>query len=251
MSLLTGKNIIIINADHEPVLELVIAAAQAGASVACHYHALQEDAGSRFMQEFEQAVAHTECAKQIVPFGADLSTEPGVQAFFDAVLDCFADYHALIYYQEAPKAAKRKPFADISLAAWNCDLDHYLRQPFLVFRQALEEFVTRGGRLVYVAPVAEANGGDATYMTTQTALHAFQRSITKEYGSRGVACNTVLLHDHPPANDHSVNSDHVNIQTNQRLSAAVQKQILFLASDLASYVNGEVFHVSDGISSTS
>ena len=66
--------------------------------------------------------------------------------------------------------------------------------------------------------------------TTRTALDAFGRSVAKEYGRRGIRCNTVVL-------------DPLGLAP---ASASALDTILFLLSEDASFVNGDLLQVSGG-----
>jgi NAD(P)-dependent dehydrogenase (short-subunit alcohol dehydrogenase family) len=255
VGVLEGKNIIVINADQGIYLDVVLAVAQEGANVACHISELPDDATdgrrSRFMGDFEHAAKSTRARTKMLLFPADLSTEEGVEAFFNTVLDQFSDFHGLIYCQEDPGSTQRKPLAELSLEEWNRDLCHYLRKPFFALRQALDEFLIAGGRIVHIAPIAQAGSGQASYRATQTALHAFHRSIVKEYGARNVACNLVFFNPHLTADPVAVHTmkhpflGHKELESAQAQSRPMIELVIFLVSDAASYINGEVFHLSD------
>ena len=113
------------------------------------------------------------------------------------------------------------------LTDWERDLHRYLTAPLLLARQAVEEFLAggAGGRIVFVmaAPLARHAAG---YHAAHTAVLALSRSITKEYGRRRIVANVATCDD--------------AALPWEGLADAVR----FLCSADASFVAGEVLHVS-------
>jgi NAD(P)-dependent dehydrogenase (short-subunit alcohol dehydrogenase family) len=247
---LNNKGLIVVGADYGIGPDIVAAAAQQGARVVGQV----EREVAKASEKLRGVTESTGDAEYISCISADLASEAEIETFLDTALDQLPALHALIYNQEIPFSSPGRPVAEISLADWNQELAIYLRKPFALFRRAVEEFLcgNEGGRLVYVAPVEQTNMGQAAYAAAQTALHAFRRSIVKEYGQRGVACNAVQLHSTliaelaeaiVPVGDRRENLPQT-LEMQERRQAVV-RLVLFLASDAASYVNGEVFHVGD------
>jgi NAD(P)-dependent dehydrogenase (short-subunit alcohol dehydrogenase family) len=91
-------------------------------------------------------------------------------------------------------------------------------------RRAIEGFLADGvaGRLVFVAECADEVHGTNAVVTT--ALESLVRSVTREYGRRGLACNLV-------------------VRTDASETSHTVEQVLFLTSPAASFVNGEALVV--------
>lgn len=99
----------------------------------------------------------------------------------------------------------------------------------------------------------ESDIGQTVYAGTKAAVESMTRTWTKEYSSMGIRVNAVA-----PGN---VNTDMFNIISEEELKTEVSKiglgrvaepdeianVVLFLASDLASYVTGEVIKVNGGL----
>ena len=99
----------------------------------------------------------------------------------------------------------------------------------------------------------ESDIGQTVYAGTKAAVESMTRTWTKEYSSEGIRVNAVA-----PGN---VNTDMFNIISEEDLDIEVAKiglgriaepeeianAVLFLASDMASYVTGEVINVNGGL----
>lgn len=100
---------------------------------------------------------------------------------------------------------------------------------------------------------SESDVGQTVYASTKAAVESMTRTWTKEYTPIGFRINAIA-----PGN---VNTDMFNIISEEELSEAVSKiglgriaepeeiakVALFLASDLSSYITGEVIHVNGGL----
>ena len=189
-----------------------------------------------------------------VPFvtiPTDVGDEQAVEALFEAlpahleqldvVVNCAGVVHDALLVQT-------------SLKDWQATLNTNLRGPFLVCRSAVEEMLGTGGRIVNVSSFA-ANGlrGQAAYSAAKSGLVALTRSIAKEYGSRGIACNAVLpgFVDTPmtEAMDARARDLAARMTPTGRLARAaeVADAVLFLASQDAAFVQGDALVVAGGV----
>ena len=144
----------------------------------------------------------------------------------------------------------------MSVEDWNLVMDVNLRSVFnytkafapLMMRQ-------RSGSIVSISSIVGLNGnaGQCNYSASKAGIIGFTRSIAKELGSRGIRCNAVA-------------PGFIETPMTQKLSEEVRKdwmkQIplhrggldtdvahvsLFLASDLAAYVTGQVICCDGGL----
>jgi 3-oxoacyl-[acyl-carrier protein] reductase len=130
-----------------------------------------------------------------------------------------------------------------------------LRGPFLVCRRAVEEMLgAGGGRIVNVSSFA-AHGlaGQASYAASKSALLALTRSVAKEYGGRGIACNAVVpgfIDTEMVAGlDEAARRARARLSPEGRLGRAeeVAQAILFLASEEAAFVTGDALYVAGAV----
>lgn len=110
----------------------------------------------------------------------------------------------------------------------------------------------RSGSIISMSSVVGLNGnaGQANYAASKAGIIALTKSAAKELGPRGVRANAIapgyILTDMTAALPESVREEFVRMIPMHRGGSPeeVANVALFLASDLASYVSGEVIQVN-------
>ena len=139
---------------------------------------------------------------------------------------------------------------------WDLVLSVNLKGPFLMTKAISQVMMRqRRGRIVNVASVVGlmGNAGQANYAASKGGLVAFTKSVAKEFASRNITCNAVApgfietrmtekLQD--KAKENYIKAIPLN-----RFGTAddVANAILFLASDDASYITGQIIGVDGGM----
>lgn len=184
---------------------------------------------------------------------ADVSCEEDVEKLFDFAVDRIKDLNVLV---NNAAITEDQLLISTSLEDWNKVMAVNLRGAFLTCRRAIEEFMAggEGGRIVNVSSIA-ANGsaGQASYAASKSALLSLTRSIAKEYGRRGISCNSVVPGYLETEMTDAFSADARKIR--ERLSPhrrfgtpeEVVEAILFLASAESSFVNGDTLFVSGAV----
>lgn len=159
---------------------------------------------------------------------AEVRSEAAVEDLFAAVLE---DLHALDTVIAIIPTESADPLEELPLETWRARVTRPLRTAFWLARQAAAEFLAAGvaGRLVLVVQTSGAGANEIV----GDALRSFTRSFAREYGSRGLSCNLVVLEAAPPAPDGARHPS----------PTAGVEHVLFLASDAASFVTGEALVV--------
>lgn len=110
----------------------------------------------------------------------------------------------------------------------------------------------RSGSIISLSSVVGINGnaGQANYAASKAGIIALTKSVAKELGSRGVRANAIapgfILTDMTKALSEETLKQFVSLIPMKRGGEPeeVAKVALFLASDLASYVSGQVIQVN-------
>ncbi len=149
------------------------------------------------------------------------------------------------------------PLADLDDALWDRVMAVNLDGPMVICRRALQIMLPQGGgAIVNVASVGGLFGGRAgvAYTTSKHALIGLSRSIAYQYALQGIRCN-VLAPGGVATNIEVKNPSPLGYQRLQTTLAMIPRQghsdelasaALFLASDDASFVNGDVLVVDGG-----
>ena len=113
----------------------------------------------------------------------------------------------------------------------------------------------RSGSIISLSSVVGLNGnaGQANYAASKDGIIALTKSVAKELGSRGVRANAIapgfIITDMTKALSEETLNSFVSMIPMRRggKPEEVAKVALFLASDLSSYVSGQVIQVNGGM----
>ena len=134
-------------------------------------------------------------------------------------------------------------------ADWNAVLDANLKGAFHTTRAVIKGMMKRrAGRIVNIASIVGLTGnkGQANYAASKAGLIGFTKSVAKEYASRGILANCVapgfIETDMTAALPDEARATLLQDIALGRLGRPedVAGAVLFLASDLAGYVTGQV-----------
>ena len=144
----------------------------------------------------------------------------------------------------------------MTLEDWKAVLETNLTSAFLVSRTAARHMIKkRAGSIVNVSSVVGivGNGGQTNYAASKAGLIGFTKSLAREVASRGVRVNAVA-----PGFVDTAMTEKIPGEAKDRLKASIPlgrtaapeeiaSVVLFLASDMASYVTGEVIKIDGGM----
>jgi 3-oxoacyl-[acyl-carrier protein] reductase len=144
----------------------------------------------------------------------------------------------------------------MSEADWDTVVDVILKGAYLCTRTSLPSMIGRKwGRVINMSSRAYlGNPGQANYSAAKAGLIGFTRALALENGRHGITVNAIApgIIDTPAiqALPHyqSVRDNAVKTTPIQRLGTAgdVADSVAFLASECASYISGDVLHVTEG-----
>jgi 3-oxoacyl-[acyl-carrier protein] reductase len=141
-------------------------------------------------------------------------------------------------------------------ADWNAVLDANLKGAFHTTRAVIKGMMKRrAGRIVNITSIVGLTGnkGQANYAASKAGLIGFTKSVAKEYASRGVLANCVapgfIETDMTAALPDEARATLLQDIALGRLGRPedVAGAVLFLASDLAGYITGQVLVVDGGM----
>lgn len=135
-------------------------------------------------------------------------------------------------------------------------LNTNLRATFQLCRAAIMPMMKqRGGRIINMASIVGVVGGagQANYAASKGAIIAMTKSIAAEVASRGITANAIAPgFIKTPMTD--VLSDELKKKYLEQIPAGrfgepvdIANACVFLASDEASYINGQTIHVNGGM----
>jgi 3-oxoacyl-[acyl-carrier protein] reductase len=139
---------------------------------------------------------------------------------------------------------------------WDDVMNINLKSVFNVTKCALKTLLKqRFGSIINMSSVVgiEGNGGQSNYAASKAGVIGFSKSIAQEIGSRNIRCNAIapgFIETEMTDNlDPEVIKGWIQDIPMKRSGTAedVANTALFLASDLSSYVNGQVINVCGGI----
>ena len=139
---------------------------------------------------------------------------------------------------------------------WKKVLDINLTSTFLMCKFAIKKMLKqRKGKIINITSIVGHTGnlGQANYAASKAGIIAFSKSLAIEYAKKNININCVS-----PGFIKSEMTDKINEDFKKNLISKipsgnlgtgedVSNCVVFLASDMASYINGETVHVNGGM----
>jgi 3-oxoacyl-[acyl-carrier protein] reductase len=219
--------------------------ASAGARVAINYRVEQARA-ERLAREIAEA------GGRAIVVGADVADPGEAEALVDDAAARLGGLDVLVGNAGIWKGA---PIDEISDREWSEMVAVNLTGAFNVIRAAVPRMRERGGRIILVSSTAAQRGeaGHAHYAATKGALISLVKSLAAELAPDGILTNCVAPGwvETEMTREALAGPARAGILAAIPLGRAARAEeiagaVLFLASDLASFVNGAVLNVNGG-----
>ncbi|NNF58597.1 MAG: SDR family oxidoreductase, partial [Rhodothermaceae bacterium] len=159
--------------------------AEAGATVAVHYHQSRDTA-----EALASALGHGAQA-----FQADLTDPHAARRLWDEVVGAFGRVHALVNNAAIAEPASPEAPLDDWLAVWHRTMAANLTAVGVLCQAAVPHFAEKGGGRIVTLASRAAFRGDApeylAYAASKAGVVALTRSIARGYGKQGIAAFTI------------------------------------------------------------
>jgi 3-oxoacyl-[acyl-carrier protein] reductase len=247
MSSLQGKVAIVTGGSRDIGRQVSIKLAAAGAKVCVNYHSNQQQADET-VQQIKQAGGTAIAVK------ADMTNAAEVARLITGCVAAFGDsIHILV--NVAGGIMGRKQLADLDEAFWDSVMAVNLKSAYLACRAVLPH-MSAGGAIVNFASQAARDGGGGgaiAYATAKGAVLTFTRGLAKELGPKGIRVNCVspgmintAFHDTFTKPEIRTNVANATPLKREGQASEVADLVLYLASDAASFINGESVEINGG-----
>ena len=239
---LTGKNALVTGSTRGIGREVAQALADSGARVAI----VGRD------REKASAVA-AEIGNGAAGFGCDVSDTAAVAAL---VADVEKEFGGIDILVNNAGLTRDNLVMRLSDDDWDTVLNANVRGAFAAIRAASRGMMKkRAGRIINMASVVGITGnkGQANYAASKGALISLTKSVAKELGSRNILVNAIA-----PGFIETEMTDAMTQEARDAMngmiplgrlgkSADIASMVVFLASDHASYITGQVLVVDGGM----
>jgi 3-oxoacyl-[acyl-carrier protein] reductase len=219
---------------------------EAGAKVVVNYNASEAQAN-----EVVQAIASA--GGEAIAVKADVSVVEQVDAMIAEATKAWGRVDILV---NNAGITRDNLMMRMSLDEWDAVINTNLRSAFYCTRAVLRSMIrNRYGRIVSVASVVGliGNVGQANYSAAKGGIIAFTKSIAAEVGGRNITANAVA-----PGFIKTDITAGLPEELKQRMLTGIPAEhfgepedvanaVLFLVSDLASYINGQVLNIDGGM----
>lgn len=183
---------------------------------------------------------------------ADMRVESEVETLYNTAIKTFGHIDVLI---NNAAVALGKLLIDTSIEEFDNLFSTNIRGNFLITKLVIPHFLSQGGgKIINISSVWGQTGGalETVYSSTKGAIISFTKALAKEYALSNITVNTIA----PGV----IDTDMIRIYSDEEIDmlrqmipvekiahpVEVANMALFLASDKANYITGQVLGVNGG-----
>jgi 3-oxoacyl-[acyl-carrier protein] reductase len=243
---LSGQSAIVTGASRGIGRAIALALARANANVAC--------VARNADQLAETARAIAAAGGTAEAYACDVTISDAVQKVVDGVVEKWGQLHIVVNNAGITRDTLIPRMSDED---WDVVINTNLRGTFLFTRAATRPMMqNRYGRIINIASVSglAGNPGQANYSASKAGIIGMTRTVARELASRKVTVNAVapgfIETEMTAAMGPAVLDEVKKRIPAKRLGQVgdIAGAVLFLASDAAAYVTGQVLTVDGGLS---
>jgi 3-oxoacyl-[acyl-carrier protein] reductase len=245
MKLLEGKVCLVTGATRGIGRAIAEEFARQGASVAFTYRASAEKA--RELEELLQSLG-----AQTASYQADAADLAATQALVDDLVARFGKLDVIV---NNAGITQDNLLLRMSEEQWLQVIQTNLNSVFYTTKAALRHMMRKGGSIINISSVVglQGNAGQANYAASKAGMIGFTKSLAREMGSRGIRANVVApgfiateMTDKLPEKELQAWLENIPLKR-AGLPQDVAQLCVFLASDMSSYITGQVYNVDGGM----
>lgn len=238
---LTGRTALVTGASRGIGREIALALGAAGANVACV--ATNEALLGEVVSKIGKGLA-VRC---------DVTKPPEIEAAVQKAVQAYGGLDILV---NNAGVTRDNLLIRMKEEEWDAVLNVNLKAAFLFMKTASRALLkSKAGRIINIASVSGIMGnlGQANYSASKGGLIAMTKSAAREYAGRGICVNAVapgfIRTDMSAKVEPAVLDQAVAAIPFKRMGepTEIASAVLFLASDLASYITGQVLVVDGGM----
>jgi 3-oxoacyl-[acyl-carrier protein] reductase len=248
MKLLDGKVALITGGSRGIGASIVKKFAEQGAHVAFTYRSNEESANI----VAAEAAALCEGVK-VIGYKSDAASFSQTQELVDAVIKEFGTIDVLI---NNAGITRDNLLMRMSEEQWDDVIETNLKSLFNFTKGIIKPMLkARKGSIINITSIVgvSGNAGQSNYSASKAGIIGFTKSMAYEVGSRNIRCNAIapgfIDTEMTHALDDKLKETMISNTALQRFGQAeeIANACLFLASDLSSYITGEVLMVTGGM----
>ena len=246
MKLLSKKNILITGGSRGIGKGIVSSLVEQGANVAFTYSS-SASLANKIVKEFNSS------KNKCKAYQSDASVLVDCEKLVDDVLNDFGSIDVLI---NNAGITKDNLLMRMSEDDFEKVIKVNLNSVFNMTKACLRHFLkNRNGSIINMSSVVgvKGNAGQSNYAASKSGIIGFSKSIALELGSRNIRCNVIapgfIVTEMTDKLSGSVTEDWINNIPLKRSGSPVDvaNVCIFLASDLSSYITGQVINVDGGL----
>ena len=249
MKLLAGKVAIVTGAARGIGAAIALKLAEQGAHVAFTY---VSDSSAEKAAELETAIQKMDVrAKAYKANAADYSA---CENFVNSVVEEFGQVDICV---NNAGISKDNLLLRMTPEQWDIVMDTNLKSVFNMTKQVIRPMMkAKSGSIINMSSIIgiRGNAGQSSYAASKAGIIGFTKSIALEIGSRNIRCNAIAPGFVETDMTHYLNEGEAGKAFLEKIplgrfgkAEEIANTTLFLASDLSSYITGQVISACGGL----